>query len=265
MPQSIRFDPQGMVVAWVETRGANSVLMVNGAERVTADEILVGGVMADGDPVVAVRYGIRWSIFKGRQEIATSLNAVGGIVVNVVGTACGWIATDGAGVQSLACYSPDMAEPWTSLPTQSARDLVIAPFDPLVAARTVRNGNSVVSFHGAEYPSGRQTGPLTFSHDGGVLAYAGVDGDHFVSINGKRHWLKGAADLRAPLAVTSTGSAVAWASSTTLAYAHLENNVLRLGKMVDRMGPVIYDRRTGTFKGLGFVTGRLYLLECDPR
>lgn len=265
IPQGVCFDPQGMVVAWTETRGPNTILLVNGAERVTGDEILLGGVFADGEPVFAVRFGTRWSIFKGRTELATALASVGGLAVNALGNACGWVASDGAGVQSLACFGAEMAEPWTSLPTQSAQGLIISPFDPLVAARTFRNGNSTVSYQGAEYPSGRTTGPLSFSHDGALLVYAGIDGDHFVTINGKRHWVRGAVDLRAPLVVNTSGTAVAWASATTLVYVNLDLNVLRLGKMVDRMGPVIYDRRTGTFKGLGFVTGRLYLLECDPR
>ncbi len=97
------------------------------------------------------------------------------------------------------------------------------------------------------------------------MVYAGVDGDHFVTINGKRSWLKGAVNLGVPVQISTDGSAVGWASATTLAYVNLDLNILRMGRMCDTMGPVIYDRRTKTFKGLGFVSGRLFLLECDPR
>ncbi len=156
-----------------------------------------------------------------------------------------------------------MNAPWTSLPLQSARSLSLSPFDPLVAALTNRNGSQVVSYNSAEYPAGRNTGPLSFSHDGAIMVYGGADGDNFVTLNGKRHVLKVAVNLSVPINVSTDGSAVGWASATTLAYVNLDLDILRLGKMCDQMGPVIFDRRTKTFKGLGFVSGRLFLLECD--
>lgn len=264
-PRMVCFDPQGMVIAWVERRGNVDVLFENGQEHVTADEIKLSGVWADGAPVYAVRFGTRWSVYRGHEEIMSSLASLSEITLNTLGSACAWIASDGSGTARVYLYTTEMNAPWTSLPVQSAWGLVLSPFDPLVAARTVRNGNNVVNFSGAEYPSGRQTGPISFSHDGALLVYAGVDGDHFVTINGKRSWLKGAVNLGVPVQISTDGSAVGWASATTLAYVNLDLNILRMGRMCDTMGPVIYDRRTQTFKGLGFVSGRLFLLECDPR
>lgn len=264
-PHMICFDPQGMIVAWVERRGAVDVIFLNGKEQVTADEIKLAGVWADGLPIYAVRFGTRWSVYRGQEEIVSSLASLSEIVLNTFASACAWIASDGTGAARIYLYTTEMNTPWTSLPLESARGLVLSPFDPLVAARTVRNGNNAINFSGAEYPSGRQTGPISFSHDGALMVYAGVDGDNFVTVNGKRQWLKGAVNLSVPVQIAPDGSAVGWASATTLAYVNLDLNILRMGRMCDVMGPVIYDRRTRTFKGLGFVSGRLFLLECDPR
>jgi len=265
VPLRVCFHPDGEVAVWVERRGANDVILINGKEHLTADQILLGGVSSLGQPIFAVRYGTRWSVYRGSEELISSLASLSEFRVDALGANCAWIASDGSGIVRIYLHAPDMIAPWTSMPVQSAQGLCLAPSDPFVASRTVRNGNNVVNFNGAEYPSGRQTGPIGFSHNGLFLGYAGLDGDFFVTINGKRHWVKSAVNLSSPLHIATDGLAVGWASATTLAYVNLEHNVLRLGRMCDTMGPVVYDRRSRTFKGLGFVSGRLFMLECDPR
>lgn len=264
-PRMVSLDPQGLVIAWVEKRGSVEVLLVNGKDHVTADNVSLGGVWSDGLPLYAVRFGPTWSVYHGQNEIASSLASINELRINPASTTCSWIASDGTGTARIYLYTLDMNAPWTSLPLQSASALTISPFDPLSAAQTVRSGNRAVIYGGAEYPAGRQTGQLGFSHTGEFMVYAGLDGDYFVTVNGKRHWIKSSVNLNAPLNINTEGSAVAWSSATTLAYVNLDLNILRLGKMCDTMGPVIYDRRSKTFKGLGLVSGRLFLLECDPR
>lgn len=264
VPRMVCFDPQGFVAAWVESRGNMEVIIVNGKERVTADQVILGGVSGEGSPIYAVRFGSRWSVFRGQDEVVSSLASLSEFKLDPFGISSAWIASDGTGTSRMYLHNLDMNAPWTSLPVQSATGLCLSPFDALVAARIIRNGNNTVSYNGVEYPSGRQTGPIGFSHDGSMMVYAGFDGDYFVTVNGKRHWVNGAVNLGVPLQINTDGSAVGWASATTLAYANLESKILRLGRMCDSMGSVIYDRRSRTFKGLGFVSGRLFLLECNP-
>ncbi|MCX6139836.1 MAG: hypothetical protein NTX15_03245 [Candidatus Kapabacteria bacterium] len=264
-PRMVSLDPQGLVVAWVERRGNVAVLFVSGKEQVTADDITLGGVWADGLPLFAVRFGMAWSVYHGQDEIASSLASLTELRINPSATVCSWTASDGTGGVRIYVYTTEMNAPWTSMPLQAAAGLIISPFDALSAARVTRNGNTSVIFGGAEFPAGLQSGPFVFSHTGEFMAFAGLEDRYFVTVNGKRQWIRSAINLDTPLSVNSDGSAVAWASATTIAYVKLEPNVLRLGKMCDTMGPVIYDRRSKTFKGLGFVSGRLFLLECDPR
>lgn len=263
-PKQVSADATGANVAWTEHRNSRQILMLNGRDVAVAEDIKLAGLNAAGDPVYATRNGPRWTVYFGDREIAGSISTISSITLNATGTFVSWTGTDGSGAGRIAVYSEDMFEPWLSKPLEAVYGIVGAPFDPMVSAITVRNGRRVVNYMGAEYPAGVETGPLAFSHDGAVLAFAGLDGDFFVSINGKRNIIRGAASLESPLAIATDGASVGWASVTTLAYVNLEFNVLRLGRMCDQMGNVIYDRRTRSYKGLGYVTGRLYMLECKP-
>lgn len=264
IPQMIHTDPSGAVVAWIESTGTIDVLMRNGNEVARGEQILVAGVWADGSIVYATRIGERWSVLVGEDVIAQGLINVADLQTNVAGTACAFHASDGTGLARMYLYSADMRQPWTSQPCDNIAGLVIAPFEPLAAALVSRNGNRSVSFNGMEYPAGRQTGPIRFTPDGSIMVYAGFDGEHFVTLNGKQHRVSGAVNLRVPLAVDQTGTSVAWASSTTLAKAQLEQNILRLGKMCDSMLSVVYNRSKNVFQGLGYMGRHLFLLECKP-
>ncbi len=263
-PQGLCSDPTGTIVAWVESRGTQFALLVNGREAAIADDVLLGGILADGSVVHARKFGLRWWVYAGTQEIAPSLAAVSQLMVNTNGTACAWAALDAAGFQRVYCYSAEMNNPWMSVPLEHAAGVVISPVEALVAAKVILNGNPMVLYNGAMYPAGKQTGPLAFSNDGGTLCYGGVDGDPFVCINGKRHWVKGSVNLTVPLLLDNSNTAVAWPSATTLAYVNVETNILRLGKMCDVMGPAVYNKQSKSFMALGLVTGRLFLLTCKP-
>lgn len=264
LPQMLSLDPSGMVAAWIESTGSLDIVMRNGNEIARGDQILIGGVWADGSVVYATRFGQRWSVFVGDQEIAQSLMNVGDLQTNIAGTSCGFHATDATGLAKMYLYTAEMREPWMSQPYENLSGLVLAPWEPLAAAVVTRNGNRSVSFNGTEYPAGQQTGPLRFTADGAYLMYAGFDGEHFVTLNGKQHRVRGAVNLRVPLSLDATGTTAAWASSTTLAKTNLDVNVLRLGKMCDSMLGVVYNRARNVFQGLGFMGRHLFLLECKP-
>ena len=50
-----------------------------------------------------------------------------------------------------------------------------------------RNSSQMVRSNSAEHPAGRETGPISFSHNGAIMVYSGADGDNFVTLNGKRY------------------------------------------------------------------------------
>ncbi len=264
LPQMLTLDPTGMIAAWIESTGSIDIVMRNGKEIARGDQILIGGVWSDGSVIYAMRFGQRWSVFVGDQEIAQSLMNVGDLQTNIAGTSCGFHATDATGLSKMYLYTAEMREPWMSQPCENLTGLVLAPWEPLAAAIVTRNGIRLVSFNGTEYPAGQQTCPLRFTPDGEYLMYAGFDGEYFITLNGKQHRVKGAVNLRVPLSLDATGTSAAWASSTTLAKANLDLNVLRLGKMCDSMLTVVYNRAKNVFQGLGFMGRHLFLLECKP-
>jgi hypothetical protein len=263
-PQMLSLDPSGTVAAWVESTSAGDLLMRNGQEIARGEQLLIAGVWSDGSVVYAVRFGSVWSVFVGTREIVRSLLSVGEFQTNLAGTSCGFHAADATGLARMYVYTADMQEPWMSQPCENISGFVLAPWEPLAAAIITRNGNRSVSFQGTEYPAGQQTGPIGFTPDGSTMMYAGFDGEHFITLNGKQNRVKGAVNLRVPLSIDQTGTSAAWASSTTLAKANLEYQVLRLGKMCDSMLSVVYNRRKNVFQGLGYMGRHLFLLECKP-
>jgi hypothetical protein len=244
--------------------GTVEILMKNGVEIARGEQILLAGVWYEGSPVYAQRIGQRWSVFIGEEEIAQSLMNVGDLQINVAGIACGFHATDATGMTKMYLYTSDMREPWMSQPYENLTGLALAPWEPLIAAIGTRNGNRSVTFNGTDYPAGQRTGPLRFTPDGAFLTYAGFDGEYFITLNGKQQRIKGAINLSVPLNLDQSGASAAWASSTTLAKANLDLNIMRLGKMCDSMLGVVYNRKKNVFQGLGYMGRHLYLLECKP-
>ena len=263
-PQMLSIDPSGVVATWVESMGTVEILMKNGVEIARGEQILLAGVWYEGSPVYAQRIGQRWSVFIGEEEIAQSLMNVGDLQINVAGIACGFHATDATGMTKMYLYTSDMREPWMSQPYENLTGLALAPWEPLIAAIGTRNGNRSVTFNGTDYPAGQRTGPLRFTPDGAFLTYAGFDGEYFITLNGKQQRIKGAINLSVPLNLDQSGASAAWASSTTLAKANLDLNIMRLGKMCDSMLGVVYNRKKNVFQGLGYMGRHLYLLECKP-
>lgn len=263
-PAAICLDPAGTVAAWVERNGSVEIVMRNGREVARGEQISLSGVWSDGSVVYAARISQRWSVFVGDQEIVQSLNSIGDLQVNRSGTACGFHAADASGMAQMYLYTADMRDPWMSRPCDNVSGLILAPWEPLIAGFVMRNGNRSVSFNGTEYPAGQKTSPLAFTSDGAFLLYAGFDGEHFVTLNGKQFRVKGAVNLGGPLSADQSGTTVAWASSTTLAKTNLEYQVLRLGKMCDQMVAVVYNRSKNVFQGLGVMGENLFLLECKP-
>ena len=84
-------------------------------------------------------------------------------------------------------------------------------------------------------------------------------------INGRRHAVNAAVPITTEIAVNSSGTAVAWPSSTTLVVVYPERNVVQMGKMCDTVGSVIYNRTTTSFEALGVYGGRLFKLSCKAQ
>lgn len=258
--------PLGMVVAWLERLPASVVLMQNGKEIARGDDILLGGILMSGECVYAIRSGEQWEVRIGISSQASQLSRVASLQVNPMGTMAAWIAHRSGLPARVQIYSPDFIEPWESPQLASVGDTVVmSPFDALVAYKATIANSSAIGFNGAAYPCGVTCGTPTFSHDGKTMAYASYHIDNYVYVNGKRYRVDAKVPMSGPLLVSPSGESVSWSSSTTLVVVDLTMERMQMGKMCDRVTDPIYDRSTDTYRCLGDVNGRLYLLQCKAR
>ncbi len=262
----LRFDPQGFAVAWLERRAGQDFLMMNGKEIARGENIVLAGVWATGDCLYSLRTGGVVAVMLGSRELVTNARSVSSLQLNPFGTIAAWQATDATSQMRTYVYSDDFTAPWESpVIAQADPELTLSPFDALVAYRTTYMGSQVVGFNAAMYPRGVVAGPPVFSHNGAFMAYTSRDNGDFVVLNGKRYLIKAGVPLTERLAVSTDGETVAWCSSTTLVVVHVEANTVVMGRMCDQMGRAVFDRRDNSFKAIGVVGGRLYLLTCTAR
>lgn len=263
-PLSIKMDPSGMMLFWTEARGSQQVLVQNGNVLQTADECILAGVWVTGEPVYAIRIGSLWQVYKGEQQLLSNVRNIADFQVNPLGTVCAWKGSVGAAPPQVFMYSDEMQQPWASVPAESIGTVALSPTDALVAFWCMRNGRNLVNYNNAEYSAGTQTSPPTFTSGGEVMIYSSLDPDAAVVVNGKRNYIRGGVNTSEPTWSTPSGRTAGWASKTTMVIADIELNLLAMGRMVDVMGPMIYHRASGSFKGLGLYGNRLFHLYCVP-
>lgn len=260
----LRVDPQGVVVWWIEKQMNQVCLFRNGASQGCFDDVILGGVWQDGRVLCALKSGEKWSVVLGDETLQSNLTKVHTIKTNVFGQVATWSATELGGTVKVSMYTDDFRNPWESRALQNV-DSVIAlhPSEPLVAFKATIQGNPVVCYNSAEYPQGTRSSRPAYSHDGMQMVYGSYQDDNYIVVNGKRKLVNAGVPMSVPPVINSKGSHVAWPSATTLVVYDLENDILTMGKMCDSVSNVVYDWREKTFKALGLVSQRLYLLRCE--
>lgn len=257
-------DPQGLAIAWKETRLGIQVIYQNGVEVARGSVMSLYGVWVDGRCLYTSSQGQLFDLLLGTSELVVGMRSVYVVKTNPFGTVAAWQTADAVGQVHTYVYTDEYLHPWEA-PVVSAPDkqLALSPFDPLVAYRTVRQGSKVVGYNSAFYPAGVTASPPVFSNDGAIMVYGSKDNSDFVVVNGKRHLVNAGVPTTDVMVVNQQGNYVAWCSPTTLVVVSLDFNKLTLGRMCDTMGTAIYNRRKDSFMALGTVSGHLYLLSCE--
>ncbi|GMV52239.1 MAG: hypothetical protein D8M52_03165 [Chlorobi bacterium] len=264
--RNLHFDPQGLVVAWIEERGDLSVLVSNGSEVTRGNAITLHGVWSSGECIYSEQTNDVTSMMLGTEELTPNMKRLSTVRLNKQCDVVAWQGADAVGQIRTYVYAADYLNPWESPPLEEFDyRFSLSPFDPLVAYRTVYQGSRVVGYNAAFYPQGSSAGPTVFSHDGSQMVYASKDNGEYIVINGRRHAVNAAVPITTEIAVNSSGTAVAWPSSTTLVVVYPERNVVQMGKMCDTVGSVIYNRTTTSFEALGVYGGRLFKLSCKAQ
>lgn len=264
--EDCRLDPQGIVVWWTEKQLNQVCLIRNGAMQGCFDDVILGGVWQGGRAVWAQRTGNAWSVALGDETLSTNLSNIYSIKTNVYGQVACWSASELGGAVQVFVYTEDFRNPWQSRVLQNVdRYIALHPSEPLVAFKATFQGNPVVFFNTAEYPQGTRASSPAFSHDGESMVYGSYQDDNYIVVNGKRKLVSAGIPTLAPPVINGKGTHVAWPSATTLVVYDLEFNILTMGKMCDTVSDVVYDWKEKSFKALGIVGQRLYLLRCMLR
>lgn len=264
--KAVALHSQAYVVSWVEQRPGVEVLMRNGEEVARGDDVQLAGIWLDGTCVYAVGLSGRWSIWSGDTEHSSNLANVKSLSTNYLGTVMAWAEYYLSTGPRVKMFSSDMIRAWESPTLENIQGpVVLSPQDELLAFKARRVGRSLVYFNGAEYPAGERAGTPFFSNDGSVMAYATENAGNYIAINGKLFLLKSGAPVNIDVAVSPSGEQASWSTSSTILLEDLEFNVLRTGRMCDKTTRAVYSGRDETFKALGVITNRVYLMSCTAR
>lgn len=257
-------DPMGMVCWYVVRRGNAVALVRNGNDVLQADEIRVGGVWADGRPVMAVRYGLQWEVRLGDTEMATNLSAVQDLSVNQPGTVFACIAARQDAQIRAMMYTDSYVEPWYGPALESVMGLRLNPWEPLVAYRGSQRGVISMYYNAAAYPAGLTHGPVAFSHDGAMMVFLGRDDVEFITVDGKRYVVANRVQTTTPVVIDPRSTTIAFSSPTNMIVWRPETDKVTFGRMCDSMGPTTFDRRERRFVALGTFGQRLFRISCRP-
>jgi len=257
-------DPQGEHLYYVGQRGTVQALVQDGVEGVTADKIELAGIWSNGLPVVAVQNGPSSSVQIGTRSIVSNILGVRFLHVNRFGTALAFVCERSGGSVFACKYTDEMNEPWFGPPCDIISQLVLHPFDALVAYYGIRNLSRSVYFDAADYPAGLETGLIVFTNNGSTMAYLSRDGDDFISLNGRRYRMSSKVNVSAAIAVHPTIPVLAYATSMSIVMWDIEQSGFKLGKMCDRVSDAVYVRKNNAFQATGQFNDRLYLLTCRP-
>jgi len=257
-------DQKGEHLFYVGQRGAIQSLVSDGVEGVTGERIQLAGAWSDGSPVYTVQNGPAVSLFIGGRGIVTNVKSITDVHVNRFGTALAFVCDRSAGAVFACKYTDEMNEPWFGPPCDAISQLVLHPYDALIAYYGIRDLGRHVYYDAADYPAGLETGRIVFTNDGSTMVYLSRDGDDYISFNGRRYRMSSRVSVGAAIAVHPTSSVLAYATSTSIVMWDVEQSGFKLGKMCDRVSDAVYVRTSNSFQSTGQFNDRLYLLTCRP-
>lgn len=261
--QDLATDPLGMVVYNTARRGSTIVLVRNGVDIVSADDIILAGVWSDGRAVYATNNAGQWTVFVGDQELRRSLTSVRSLTVNRAGTVLGGIGSITNGSFAFL-YTDDYVDIWTGQILDGVTTFELHPFEPLCAYIGLERGASFLYYNSAQYPAGGERGMATFSHNGDVMAMMGRDMEDFITINGKRTMLANRLHLGAKLALATDGNSFAYSNGVQLVLWDLDKTAPQFARICDVISNVTFMPRSSSYVALGRFGTQLFKISCTP-
>ncbi len=254
----------GARYAYVASRGDGYVIIVNGRESETFDEIKPFGFWMNGKILYAAKSGDLWSIYKGNQSLGGQYSKVTETAINLRGDAAAFLARLPSGFSVGTVISDEYYEPLEGEYYDQTSNLILHPTIPMIAYNAVYQGRDIVVFSGSEYEGGNDaTSAPRYTFDGEELYFMGCDIDCFLSVNGREYSLNVSLPVDKKYAKKPGGRTIAYTTNTSLVIKDVEMDKLYAGMMVDRLSSPRYNWREGRYEALGAIRNRLYLMTCE--
>lgn len=256
--------PNGKRYAYMSQRGSSYVMNINGHETQLYDEIKPIGFWHDGKFLYAACYGSLWELYKDDEPISEQYAAIPEAVINADGTSAGAIAKLQSGYYYSILLNDDYYDILTSSEYDAMSDIVIHPYDALIACKAELNNSYYMLMNSTEYPSEENAGAPQFTYDGSEMFFLGCRVSCFLSVNGKKIKVPNQLDPGYSIAKKPGSPTICFPTSTTLTMQNVETNEINGSLLIDLITYPIYNRISGAYETLGSINNRLYLMRLQP-
>jgi hypothetical protein len=248
-------------LAYIEKRGNQYFVLVNGREYGGFDDVKPVGFWRDGKFIYAVKQGYGWLVYKGDEPLSEDYDDIPEIKMNDFGTVLGFSAVTSASTMVAIMFTDEYIEPIVGRDYNNIQNIILHPELAMIAYNADLRGDNVVVFNFTEYFGGNLMGKPNFSWDG-ELYFMGCNNDCFLNVNGRQHQGLGRFDPDMPLALNYKFKEFAFVDGASMNVRGLNEDMQWSGIMVDETAAPRYNRRERKFEALGRIFDRLYLMQC---
>ncbi len=255
---------KGKRYAYVSKRGNSYIMNINGKESQIFDEILPIGFKYNDEFLFAARNGNLWEIFQNETPITETYKNVSEAVINADGTSVGVIVKLYSDYYQTILFNDEYIEPLFSNQYDIIQDLVLHPYEPMLACRAMLNNSYFVLLNSTEYNADEGCSKPQFTYDGSELFYIFCRISCSIGINGKKYKLPMQLDPNYTFAKKPKAMNICFPTNTSMCVQEIETNDLYASLLIDRICNPIYNRHTGFYESLASINNRLYYMGIKP-
>ncbi len=257
---SFYISQNGAKYAYISKRGSSFVININGKESSTFDDIKPMGYWHNGDFKYAARSGSNWQIYKNFDPITEMYPNITEVVMNHLGTVAAAIVQNTSDYYQTILFSDEYYDILYSGKYDNMSNLVIHPYEPMIACNAELNNAFFVLLNSTEYTAEESSSKPSFTHDGSELYFLTCKINCYVSINGKKYKIFNQLDTQSPFTKKPNSLTISYATNSTLVVQNIEGSEMFGSLLIDYSTAPIYNWRTGYYESLASINNRLYLL-----
>lgn len=248
--------------AFVINRDGLITLNLDGKYSGVYDEIKPFGFLYDDSFLWAASLGGNWHVYRDFEEISEMYNFVADGQINPQGTIAAYTARLTSNQYVAVVINDKFASPLATTRFDLISNLVLHPFEPIIAYEAMFNNNFNVFMNTVAYEAGEQNSVPKFTHNGDDMFFIGCRIDCFASVNGRKYPLKTVGFHTQELAMKPGSETFAFSTETSLVVRDMTKTELWSGMMTNETISPRYNRIEDRYETLGIVNNRLYLLTC---